>query len=266
MSAPAPPAPAPATAPALALENVTSGYQGTTVLRDVTLRVPAGGAVALLGPNGAGKTTLLRTVSGLLRPTAGQVYFDGAKVTALPAHRRVRLGLCDIPEGRGIFPSLTVRENLVLQSPRGREKQTVDVAVEAFPRLGNLLKRTAGTLSGGEQQMLALVRAYATEPRLVLVDELSLGLAPLVVDRLFEILTAMVERGTALLLVEQYVTRALELASEAYLLARGSVVFSGPAAELSDADVFEHYLSIDVGRDTAGQADDSGTPRRAPDE
>ena len=260
MSAPAPPA------PALALENVTSGYRGATVLRDVTLHVPAGRAVALLGPNGAGKTTLLRTVSGLLRPTAGQVYFDGAKVTALSAHRRARLGLCDIPEGRGIFPSLTVKENLVLQSRRRQERRTVEVAVEIFPRLGDLLRRTAGTLSGGEQQMLALVRAYATEPRLVLVDELSLGLAPLVIDRLFEILTAMVERGTALLLVEQYVTRALELASEAYVLTRGAVVFSGPAAELSDAQVFEHYLSIDVGRNSARPAEDSGALRRATDE
>lgn len=255
MSAPAP--------PALALENVTSGYQGTTVLRDITLRVPPGRAVALLGPNGAGKTTLLRTASGLVRPTAGQVYLEGAKVTGLPAHRRACRGLCDIPEGRGIFPSLTVRENLVLQSPRGREGQTLAVAVEAFPRLGSLLRRTAGTLSGGEQQMLALVRAYATEPRVVLVDELSLGLAPLIVDRLFEILAAMVRRGTALLLVEQYVTRALDLASDAYLLSRGSVVFSGPAAELSDTDVFEHYLSIDVGRDIAGPAEDSGPRRRA---
>jgi len=246
--------------PALSLDNVTSGYQGTTVLRDITLRVPAGRAVALLGPNGAGKTTLLRTVSGLIRPTSGKVYLEGAEVTALPAHRRARLGLCDIPEGRGIFPSLTVKENLLLQSKPGSERDTVAVAVDAFPRLGGLLKRTAGTLSGGEQQMLAMVRAYATEPRLVLVDELSLGLAPLVVDRLFEILTAMVERGTAVLLVEQYVTRALALATDAYLLTRGRVVFSGPAAELSDADVFEHYLSIDIGGDGAAAA--SRAPRR----
>jgi branched-chain amino acid transport system ATP-binding protein len=231
---------------ALALENITSGYEGSVVLRDVTLRVPQGHVVALLGPNGAGKTTLMRTASGSIRPTSGRVFLDGTDITAFSVSTRARHGICDIPEGRGIFPSLTVKENLILQAPRGRERDFVAIAVEAFPFLGSRLSQIAGNLSGGEQQMLALSRAYAGEPRILLVDEVSLGLAPVVVDRLFEFLTALVEGGTALLIVEQYVTRALELASEVYLLNRGSVVFAGRSSDLSGSDIFERYLDINV--------------------
>jgi branched-chain amino acid transport system ATP-binding protein len=154
--------------------------------------------------------------------------------------------MCDIPEGRGIFPSLTVRENLVLQFRSGRAEESINTAVDAFPSLGRHLNQMAGSLSGGEQQMLALTRAHASQAKVVMVDEVSLGLAPVVVDRLFEFLSAMVTGGTALLIVEQYVSRALELASHAYLLNRGAIVFDGPSSQLSAGDIFQHYLSIDV--------------------
>jgi branched-chain amino acid transport system ATP-binding protein len=212
------------------------------VLHGVDLRVGQASVVALLGPNGAGKTTLLRTATGLLRPTKGRVLLDGKDVTGLGAHERARLGLCHLPEGRGIFPSLTVAENLVLLSPKGRERETRTRAIEAFPVLGQRLRQLAGSLSGGEQQMLALVRALAPGARIVLVDEASLGLAPVVVEQIFGVLAELARSGVALLIVEQYVAKALELASFAYLLNRGRVVFSGAAGELRREEVFERYL------------------------
>ena len=231
----------------LEIERVVAGYGDTVVLRGVSLSVPDSTVVALLGPNGAGKTTLLRTASGLIRPMEGRIVLDGQDVTGQRAHQLARKGLCHLPEGRGIFPSLTVRDNLVLQSPKGGERTAIEQAVDAFPELGSRLARPAGSLSGGEQQMLALVRAFVAEPKVVVVDEASLGLAPLVVDRIFEALRRIVATGASLLLVEQYVTRALDLADTVYLLNRGQVVFSGAAGELSSQDVFERYLGIEVG-------------------
>ena len=225
----------------LELRHVEAGYGEHTVLRDVSLTVRPGAVVAVLGPNGAGKTTLLRTVSGLISATAGTVLLDGEEVTKTRPHARSRRGLCHIPEGRGIYPSLTVRENLVLYARKGEEEAALDRATVAFPVLGGKLRQPAGQLSGGQQQMLALARAWITNPRLVLVDEASTGLAPVVVDQIFEFLAQIAASGVALLLVEQYVNRALALADTVYLLNKGDVVFTGTPSEITD-DLFAHYL------------------------
>jgi branched-chain amino acid transport system ATP-binding protein len=237
----APPSVAPAP-PALEVSGLSSGYGSTSVLRDVSLEVPAGGIVALLGPNGAGKTTLLRTVAGLLRATSGTVRIEGRDVTTAKAHRRFGAGLCLVPEGRGVFRNLTVRDNVVMQSRPGQEAEAVERAVAAFPVLGQRLEQRAGTMSGGEQQMLAMAVAFVREPRLLLVDEASLGLAPIVVDRIFAFLEERAAAGVALLIVDQFVHRALRLATTAYVLHRGAIAFHGPSADLLESNLFEQYL------------------------
>jgi branched-chain amino acid transport system ATP-binding protein len=228
------------------LDNIVAGYAETTVLRGVSLTVPDSSVVALLGPNGAGKTTLLRVASGLLRPTAGTMTFDGVDVTGYRPHQLAGRGVCHVPEGRGVFPSLTVRENLSLQAGSGG-KDGLAKAVEAFPRLGERLSQTAGTMSGGEQQMLALARSYIANPKVMLLDEVSMGLAPKIVDEIFEFLGRVAHEGASLLLVEQYVTRALALADYVYLLNRGQVAYRGEPSELQDEDVFARYLGTEVG-------------------
>jgi len=225
----------------LSLDSVCAGYGSTQVLRDVTMVVPQGSVVALLGANGAGKTTLLRTISGLLKPMSGRIELDGENVTGRAPHQLVDLGLCHVPEGRGVFPALSVADNLLVQSPRGRTAEAVDLAIEAFPRLGQRLHQIAGTLSGGEQQMLALARAYVKSPSIVLLDEVSMGLAPKIVDDIFEFLARLAARGASLLLVEQYVTRALEVCDYVYLLNKGSVAFAGEPTELDAEEVFANY-------------------------
>ena len=227
-----------------ALENVTAGYGDTTVLRDVSIEVPAGEVAALLGPNGAGKTTLLRVASGLLRPRHGRVLLSGADVTRRSPNQLVKRGLCHVPEGRGVFPSLTVRENFSLQSPAGKQAESIERAVSAFPRLGERLDQVAGTMSGGEQQMLALARAYVQSPTIILLDEVSLGLAPKIVDEIFEFLAALRATGASLLLVEQYVNRALAIADRVYLLNRGEVAFSGDPSTVDEASLFEQYVGV----------------------
>jgi branched-chain amino acid transport system ATP-binding protein len=177
---------------------------------------------------------------------SGRVVLVGSDVTKERVDERARRGLCGIPDGRGVFPSLTVRDNLTLQSDRHRQHEAIQLATDAFPILGARLKQVAGTLSGGEQQMLALSRAYVSDPRVVLVDEVSLGLAPVVVDQLFDFLSALLARGTALLIVEQYVSRALGIAAEVYVLSRGRVVLHAASSEVSDAELFEKYLNIDT--------------------
>jgi branched-chain amino acid transport system ATP-binding protein len=231
----------------LEIEHVTAGYGDTVVLRDVSLSVPDSKVVALLGPNGAGKTTALRVASGLLKPMHGRVVLDGEDLTGRRACVMSRRGICHLPEGRGIFPSLSVRENLILQSPRRKEQESIARAVVAFPELGRRLEQQAASLSGGEQQMLALVRTLVTSPKVVVIDEASLGLAPLVVDRVFETVRQIAAAGVSILLVEQYVTRALDLADWVYILNRGQIVSSGLAEGLQPEDVFEQYLGIDVG-------------------
>ena len=230
----------------LEVKDVTAGYGDVTVLWDVTLSAPTGSVIALLGPNGAGKTTLLRTISGLLKPRSGQITLADEDVTDLRMNQMAKRGLCLIPEGRGIFPSLSLRENLALFSPRGKTNETIERAAATFPILGSRLNQTAGSLSGGEQQMLAIVRAYISNPKIVLVDEASLGLAPLVVDSLFEFLAEVAKQGVTLVVVEQYVTRALELADTVYLLNHGRIAFSAPSSELSGEEIFERYLGVEI--------------------
>jgi branched-chain amino acid transport system ATP-binding protein len=230
----------------LTLDRIDAGYEGTRVLHNVTLAVPPGSVVALLGANGAGKTTLLRVASGLLRPTSGRVLLDGADVVGVNPNGLVKRGVCHVPEGRGVFPNLTVRENLALQGFAGTENDAIERATAAFPRLGQRLTQLAGTMSGGEQQMLALARAYVQSPRFVLLDEVSMGLAPKIVDDIFEFLGVLAREGASLLLVEQYISRALGIADYVYVLHRGEVAFAGEPSELIDADIFEAYLGTGV--------------------
>ncbi|MFI5953208.1 ABC transporter ATP-binding protein [Cryptosporangium sp. NPDC051539] len=229
---------------ALELSGLQTGYDQTVILRDLTLEIPAGEVTALLGPNGAGKSTLLRAISGFLPATRGSITLFGEDVTTTPPHKRFGLGLCHVPEGRGVFRSLTVRENLALQAGRGRGRTAaaVERATAAFPILGERLAQPAGTLSGGQQQMLAMAAAYVRNPRLVLVDEASLGLAPIVVDEIFAFLARLTDEGGALLLVDQFATRALGMASGAYVLRRGEIVYRGTAKELLTSDVFAAYV------------------------
>lgn len=231
-------------ATALSLANVSAGYSRSTVLRDVTLEVPAGGVVALLGPNGAGKTTLLRVAAGLLRPSAGSVEVGGEDVTRQAPYKRRRAGLCLIPEERGVFPNLTVRENLLVQVRASQRKEAMDRVLEAFPDLSDRLRQVAGSMSGGQQQMLALARCYLAESSVVLVDEASMGLAPIVVDRVYEALDAMRRNGCALLIVEQFVDRALALADVVYVLAHGDATCLGAPDDIDRAQMMDHYLGV----------------------
>jgi branched-chain amino acid transport system ATP-binding protein len=230
------------TAAMLEIKNLVGGYESSIVLRDISLTVPDGKVVALLGPNGAGKSTTLMMASGLLHPKEGQVIFDGEDVTKLSPYQRTRKGICHIFEGRGVFPSLSVKENLLMQMPKGANKaEAIAKAVDGFPILGDRLGQIAGTMSGGEQQMLAIVRAYITESKVVLVDEASLGLAPLVVDGIFDFLERIAGTGVSLLIVEQYINRALELAELVYVLNQGEIVSSGPASQFSEDMIFALY-------------------------
>jgi branched-chain amino acid transport system ATP-binding protein len=233
--------------PLLELAGITAGYGSTTVLRDINVAVRPGGIDALLGPNGAGKTTLLRVAAGLLRPTEGVVSVGGVDVTAESPSRRARAGVCLIPEGRGIFRSLSVADNLRLQIPPSRRESDIDKALEAFPVLRDRLRQAAGTLSGGQQQMLALARCYLAKPAIVLLDEVSMGLAPRIVDEIFNALLSLAATGVALLLVEQYVSRALQMADTVHLLNRGSITFAGPSGDLDPATVMRGYLGADLG-------------------
>ena len=230
----------------LALDGVTAGYGITGVLSEVYLSVPRSSVVALLGANGAGKTTLLRVTSGLLTPWSGRVVLDGEDVTGLSPDTLSRKGVCHVPEGRGVFPPLSVRENLLLFSRPGEERASLERALEAFPDLSGRLEQAAGTMSGGQQQMLALARAYISGAKVILLDEVSMGLAPIIVDQIFAFLQRVAGEGVSLLLVEQYVNKALAIADYAYILSRGRVTFAGDAAELADEDVFTRYLGSDV--------------------
>jgi branched-chain amino acid transport system ATP-binding protein len=227
----------------LELNHITASYGKVPVLRDVSLRVPAAGVVALLGANGAGKTTLLRTAAGLLHHSAGNVLIDGAPADGLTPHARALKGVCLIPEGRAIFRGITVRENIQMFIG-GR--QGLDAAIERaaglFPILGDRLSQIAGTMSGGQQQMLALTRALVTNPRLVMVDEVSLGLAPVVIDAIFAALATLRSEGTSLLIVEQYAERALAVADYVYVLSKGRVIMVGEPGQLDDKALRAHYL------------------------
>jgi branched-chain amino acid transport system ATP-binding protein len=228
------------------LRCVEAGYEGHPVIRDLSLKVPEGSVVALLGANGAGKTTLLRVASGLLKTTNGSMFLDGTDVTGWSPHRLVSAGVCHVPEGRGIFPTLSVRENLVMQCRAGDESEQIDKAAAVFPVLGQRMSQAAGTMSGGEQQMLALARAYIQRPRIALLDEVSMGLAPVIVDEIFKFIDLLSSEGSSILLVEQYVTRALAVADYVYLMNRGRVQFVGEPSELEGADIFKEYVGTSI--------------------
>jgi branched-chain amino acid transport system ATP-binding protein len=228
----------------LEIKGLTGGYGSTTVVRDVYLSCPAGSVTALLGPNGAGKTTTLRLVAGLLRSEKGTVSFAGEDVGGLAPYKRASKGMCLIPEGNAIFPSLTVRDNLIICAGRTSDKTAITEAVHAFPALKSRLEQRAGTMSGGEQRMLAMARAYIQKPKLIIVDEPSLGLAPVIVDQIFRFLRLLAQEGGALLVVEQYVHKVLAMADHVCVMARGQVAFAGNAAEIGDrADLLGSYLS-----------------------
>lgn len=215
----------------LAVKGLSAGYRGIPVIRELNLEVRPGEVVALLGPNGAGKTTTLETIAGLNRLISGQVELSGKNVGGTPAHALARKGLALVPEGRALFPGLTVREHLRLAGGRGNAREEELLAM--LPELGKCLGRKAGLLSGGEQQMLAVGRALVTRPRLLLVDEMSLGLAPVIVERLLPVLRRVAgELGASVLFVEQHVALALEIADRAYILTHGRISLKGAAAQL----------------------------------
>jgi len=227
---------------ALKLDGITAGYGRTTVLRHVNLTVPTGTVVALLGANGAGKTTLLKCAAGEIQPSAGRIHLNGERVDRQTMHERARRGLCLIPEGHAIFRQLTVRENLAMFAGGKRVDDAVDHARSIFPILGERLGQEAGTLSGGQQQMLALSRALVTDASLILADELSLGLAPVVVDEIFAAVDILRAQKRSLLIVEQYVSRVLGIADYVYILHKGSVAFVGEPDQCQDQHLFEQYL------------------------
>ncbi|MGH9034193.1 MAG: ABC transporter ATP-binding protein [Acidimicrobiia bacterium] len=227
----------------LRLEDVSAGYGRVSVLRGVDLTVPAGSAVALLGPNGAGKSTLLKVAAGHLRPTTGHVWLNDRPVERWSASARARSGMCLIPEGRGIFRLLTVRENLAMQAGGKDVDAAVAKAAGVFPILGERLHQLAGTLSGGQQQMLAVARAFVADSPLVLADELSLGLAPVIVDEIIRAVETLRAQGRSLLIVEQYAERILPIVDYVYLLHKGRIVFVGEPAQCHGSILFERYVS-----------------------
>jgi branched-chain amino acid transport system ATP-binding protein len=230
------------THPVVELRNVDAGYGSAQVLRHVSIAVAPSSVVALLGPNGAGKTTLLRVATGLLRPQRGQISLSGQDITGMPAYRIAKRGFLHVPEGRGVFASLSVKDNIILTSPRGHESQAIQRSAELFPVLGKRLQQTAGSLSGGERQMLALMRVIVRNPAVIAIDEASLGLSPAVVDKIYEVLRQIVDGGVSVLLVEQYVTRALKFADVAYVLNRGEIVHAGAARDVDSDSLLARYL------------------------
>jgi branched-chain amino acid transport system ATP-binding protein len=231
----------------LALDRVSGGYGPVTVLHEVSLRVSEGEMVCLLGANGAGKSTTVRTISGLLRPTAGTIRFLGDRLDGRPAHAVLKRGIAQCPEGRRIFPEMTVQENLEMgayvRGRAGASPDELDRVFRHFPRLQERARQLGGTLSGGEQQMLAIARALMSNPRLLLLDEPSLGLAPTMVETVFRVIAEIRRQGVTVLMVEQNAALALRMADRAYVMESGRIALEGPARELLDnADVRRAYL------------------------
>jgi branched-chain amino acid transport system ATP-binding protein len=236
------------TAPILAVRALCAGYGGAEILHGVDLIVHHGEIVAVLGSNGAGKSTLNRVISGLLRPQRGSILFDGVAIERAQPRSIVSRGLIHVPEGRRVFPNLTVRENLDLgcyRRARARRADNLDRAFTLFPRLAERHSQRAGTLSGGEQQMLAIARALMAEPRLLILDEPSLGLSPLMVEQVFALIKRINAEGIAILLVEQNVVQSLQLAGRAYVLDNGVFTMEGSAGAIrSNSDLQRAYLGI----------------------
>ena len=232
----------------LSVENLRAGYGAVEVLRGVDIRISHGELIALLGSNGAGKTTLNAVMSGLLAPRSGRVVFDGEDLTGVHYRRIVQAGLIQVPEGRKVFPNLTVLENLELGAftrARQRLSENIDRVFETFPRLRERMAQLAGTMSGGEQQMLAIGRGLMAEPKLLILDEPSLGLSPLLVEELFTLIAKLRTDGLAILLVEQNVGQSLDIADRAYVMENGTIRFSGTATELLASDTLRQaYFGV----------------------
>ncbi len=224
-------------------------YGAIRALKGISFHVGEGEIVALLGANGAGKTTTQKTISGMLRPTVGSISYDGRRIDGIPAHRLISLGICHVPEGRHVFPRMTVAENLEMGAFRFKQTDSADLerVLELFPRLRERYKQLGGTLSGGEQQMLAIGRALMGKPRLLLLDEPSMGLAPLIVAQIFDILREINEAGVTVLLVEQNAAQALTLADRGYVLETGDLVLQGTGRDLlADERIRAAYLGEEI--------------------
>ncbi|MGH7119861.1 MAG: ABC transporter ATP-binding protein [Acetobacteraceae bacterium] len=235
--------------PLLSVDRISSYYGDARALVDVSLSVEDGEIVSVIGPNGAGKTTMLRTISGLIRPRRGSITFAGEPITAVAPHALIRRGLAHVPEGSRLFPQMTVRENLVMGAfgaPTWKDRgKLIEEMRVLFPRLGERIGQLAGTLSGGERQMVAIARALMARPHLLMLDEPSLGLAPKIVESIFAILLDINQKGVAVLLVEQNAELAIRAAKRAYLLENGSVVKAGQTEEfLADESVRRSYLGV----------------------
>jgi branched-chain amino acid transport system ATP-binding protein len=235
----------------LSIQNLQAAYGKVEVLHGISLDVPKGKLVTLIGSNGAGKTTTMRAISGMIKPRGGKVTLGGRDITGMDSHRIARAGLAHSPEGRRVFATMSVSDNLLLGAfprftgarPKGDVQQDLDRAMELFPRLKERRHQLAGTLSGGEQQMLAMARAVMLNPEVVLLDEPSMGLAPILVDEVFRIITRLKEEGVTMLLVEQFAAAALNVADYGYVLENGSIAVHGPAASLrNDPKVVAAYL------------------------
>jgi branched-chain amino acid transport system ATP-binding protein len=233
----------------LDVDQIEVRYGAIRALKGVSFHVNEGEIVALLGANGAGKTTTQKTVSGMLRPTLGSVTFDGQRIDGIPAHELIRLGICHVPEGRHVFPRMSVAENLEMGAFRFKhiDQADLDRVLELFPRLQERYKQLGGTLSGGEQQMLAIGRALMGKPRLLLLDEPSMGLAPLIVKQIFEIIREINTSGVTVLLVEQNAAQALGLANRGYVLETGEIVLEGTGQDLlADDRIRAAYLGEEI--------------------
>jgi branched-chain amino acid transport system ATP-binding protein len=233
----------------LEVDDIEVRYGAIRALKGISFHVEEGEVVALLGANGAGKTTTQKTVSGMMRPALGEIRYDGRRIDGLPAHELIHLGICHVPEGRRVFPRMTVEENLEMGAFRFKrpDADTLDHVFELFPRLKERIRQEAGTLSGGEQQMLAIGRALMGKPRLLLLDEPSMGLAPLVVRQIFDIVREINADGVTVLIVEQNAAQALGLANRGYVLETGEIVLTGTGQELlSDDRVRAAYLGEEI--------------------
>jgi branched-chain amino acid transport system ATP-binding protein len=233
----------------LEIENLTAGYGGVPVLRDINVKLGAGEIVGLLGANNAGKTTLINNLSGTVKPISGRILFQGEDITAIPPRRRVERGIVQVPEGRLVFPDMSIRENLLLGGVNSRarphRRRQMDKVLELFPRLGERLSQNAGSLSGGEQQMLAIGRGLMAEARVLMLDEPSLGLSPLFVQYIFEIIDRLHAEGLTILLVEQNLNLTLRHAQRCYVLERGQVAVEGVAdAVRNDPRTKSAYLGL----------------------
>jgi branched-chain amino acid transport system ATP-binding protein len=233
----------------LDVAEIVVRYGAIAAIKGISFSVGEGEIVALLGANGAGKTTTQKTVSGMLRPAAGTITYDGKRIDGIPAHELIRLGICHVPEGRHVFPRMTVAENLDMGAFRFKSVDSADLdrVFELFPRLKERIKQQAGTLSGGEQQMLAIGRALMGKPRLLLLDEPSMGLAPLIVAQIFEIIREINKSGVTVLVVEQNAAQALSLANRGYVLETGEIVLEGTGADLlADDRIRAAYLGEEI--------------------